>query len=92
MTSADTVASLHGIGNAPVVKVDNSGCLRLSNIGDVPAEIKYADAQATKFTSAARGNVSESCNSVQNADSKCGVQNKEEWCNISETLFHSTQQ
>ena len=57
MTSADTVASLHGIGNAPVVKVDNNGGFRLPNIGDVPADIRYAHAQVTTCIGAAHGNV-----------------------------------
>ncbi len=63
LSGADAVASLHGIGKATVVKVAKKGCFQLC-IGDVHAEIKSVEAQATKFMCAAYGKVAESCNSM----------------------------
>ena len=40
------------------------GCFPLFYIGDVHAEIKYVEAQATKFMCTAYGKVAESCNSM----------------------------
>ena len=57
LSRADAVASLHGIGKATVVKVAKKGCFPLFFIGDVHAEIKYVEAQATKFMCAAYGKV-----------------------------------
>ena len=48
-SGAGAVASLHGIGKATVVNVAKKGCFPLFCIGDVHAEIKYVEAQATKF-------------------------------------------
>ena len=59
LSGADTVASLHGIRKATVVKVAKKGCFQLC-IGDAHAEIKSVEAQATKFMCAAYGNVRES--------------------------------
>ena len=49
LSDAYTEASLHGIGKATVVKVVKKGCFPLFCIGDVHAEIKSVEAQATKF-------------------------------------------
>ena len=49
LSGADEVASLHGIGKATVVKVAKKGCFPLFCVGDVHAEIKYVEAQATEF-------------------------------------------
>ena len=62
LSSADAVASLHGIGKATVVKFAKKGCFPLLCIGDVHAEIISVEAHATKFTCAAYGEVAESCN------------------------------
>ena len=66
LSGADAVrvASCHGITKATVVKVANMGCFPLLCIGDVHAEIKSVEAQATKFMCAAYGKVAESCNSM----------------------------
>ena len=63
LSGAYAVASLHGIGKATVVKVATKGCFPLFCIGDVHAEIKSVEAQATNFMCAADGKVAESCNS-----------------------------
>ena len=63
-SGGDAVASLHGIGKATVVKVAKKGCFPLFCIGDVHAEIKSIEAQATKFMCTAYGKVAESCNSM----------------------------
>ena len=47
ISGADTVASLHGVGKATVIKI------ALSKVGDVKADMKSVQAQATKFTCAA---------------------------------------
>ena len=67
LSGADEVASFHGIGKATVVKVVKKGSFPLFCIGDVHAEIKYVEAQATEFmifVCAAYGNVAESCNTM----------------------------
>ena len=64
LSGADAVASLHGIGKATVVKLAKKGCFPLFCIGDVHAEIKSVEAQATKFMCIAYGKVAESCNSM----------------------------
>ena len=61
---AGAAASLHDIGKATVVKVAEKGCFPLFCIGDVHAEIKSVEAQATKFMCTAYGKVAESCNSM----------------------------
>ncbi len=63
-SGADAVASLHGIRKATVVKVAKKGCFPLFCIGDVHAEIKSVEAQATKVMCAAYGKEAESCNSM----------------------------
>ena len=74
LSGADAVASLHGIGKATVIKVAKKGCFTFFCMGDMHVEIKSVEAQATKFMCAAYGKVAESCNSMQNAGSKCGAQ------------------
>ena len=64
LSGADAVASFHGIGNATVVKVAKKECFPLFCIGDVHAEIKSVEAQATKLMCAAYGKVAESCYSM----------------------------
>ena len=59
LSGADEVASFHGIGKATVVKVAKKGCFTLFCIGDVHAEIKAVEAQATEFMCAAYGKVAE---------------------------------
>ena len=49
LSGSDAVASFRGIVKAAVVKVTKKGCFALFCIGDVPAEIKSVEAQATKF-------------------------------------------
>ena len=64
LSGGDSLASSHRIGKATVVKVATKGCFPLICIGDVHAEIKSIEAQATKFMCAAYGKVAESCNSM----------------------------
>ena len=64
LSGADAEASCHGIGKATVIKVAKKVCFPLFCIGDVHADIKYVEAQATKFMCAACGKVAESCNSM----------------------------
>ena len=64
LSGADEVASFHGIGKATVVNVVKKGCFPLFCIGDVHAEIKSVEAQATEFMCAAYSKVAESCNSM----------------------------
>ncbi|KAG1698341.1 hypothetical protein GQR58_005786 [Nymphon striatum] len=63
-SGADTVASLHGIGKATVIKIAKQGKLSLSEVGDVKADMKSVQAQATKFICAAYGKVADSCTSM----------------------------
>ena len=74
LSGADAVASLHGISKATVDRVDKKGCFPLFCIGDVHAEIKSVEAQATKFMCAAYGKVAESCNSMTECRVKSGAQ------------------
>ena len=87
LSGADAAASLHDIGKATVVKVAKKGCFRLFCICDVHAEIKSVEAQATKF-------IWQGSRVMQLHDRMQGqnvaLKNREEWCIISETLFHST--
>ena len=53
LSTADAVASFHAICKSTVVKVARKGCLPLFCSGDVHAEIKLVEAQATKFIRAA---------------------------------------
>ena len=48
-----------------VVKVANNGGFPIFCIGDVHAEIKSVETQATKFMCAAHGKVAESCISMR---------------------------
>ena len=68
LSGADAVLSFHGIGKATVVKVAQNGCFLPFCIGDVHAEIKYVQAQAT-------GKVAGSCNSMTECRVNiCGAQ------------------
>ena len=49
LSGANTIASLHGIGKATVIKVSKTGRFSLSKVGDVTADIKSVEAQATNF-------------------------------------------
>ena len=49
LSGADTVASLHGIGKATVIKVTKTGRFSLSEVGDVTADMKSVEAQATNL-------------------------------------------
>ena len=59
-----TVTSLHGVGKAIVSKITKKGTLSLSKVGDVKADMKSVQAQATKFICAACGKVAEPCTSM----------------------------
>ena len=61
---ADTVASLHGVGKATVIKITKKGTFSLSKVGDVKADMKSMQAQATEFICAAYGKVAEPCTSM----------------------------
>ena len=64
LSGADTVASLHGIGKATAIKIaKNRGC-QLSDIGNVQAEMKNVEAQATTFICAAYSKGAKSCKSM----------------------------
>ena len=47
ISGADILTSLHGVGKATVIKIAKKGTLSLSNIGDVKADMKSVQAQAT---------------------------------------------
>ena len=64
LSCADTVASLHGIGKATVIKVTKTGRFSLSEVGDVTADMKSVEAQATNFICAAYGKITQSCTSM----------------------------
>ena len=56
------IASLHGIGKTTVVKISKKGLFSLSNnIGDVNADRKSVEAQATTFMFATYGKITEPC-------------------------------
>ena len=55
LSGADTTASLHGIGKGTVLNISKKGGVPLFNIGDVAADIKFVEAQATAFICAAYG-------------------------------------
>ena len=57
LSGADTVVSLHGIGKATVIKVSNTGRFSLSKVGDVTADTKSLEAQATNFICTAYGKI-----------------------------------
>ena len=61
ISGADIVASLHGVGKATVIKIAKKGTLSLSKVGDVNADMKSVQAQATKFMCATYGKVAEPC-------------------------------
>lgn len=64
LSGADTVASLHGIGKATVVRIAKKRGCPLSDIGNVQADMKSVEAQATSFICAAYGKATESCKSM----------------------------
>ena len=64
LSVADTVASLHGLGKTTVVNISKKGLFSLSKVGDVEADMKTVEAQATKFMCAAYGKITESCTSM----------------------------
>ena len=64
ISGADTVASLHGVGKATVIKIAKRGTLSLSKIGDVKGNMKSLQAQATNLICAAYGKVAEPCTSI----------------------------
>ena len=92
LSGADAVASFHGIGQAAVVKVAKKGCFQLFCIDDVHAEIKSVEAHATKFMCAAYGKVAARVMQLHSRmqGQNVALKNREEWCIIRETLFHST--
>ena len=63
-SGADTVVSLHGIGKSTVIKIAKKGTLSLSKVGDVKADIKSVQAQATKFICVRYGKVAEPSTSM----------------------------
>ena len=67
-SGADSVTSLHGVGKATVLKIAKNGILSVSNVGDVKANMKSVQAQASTFKCVAYGKVTESM-------TKC----REEW-------------
>ena len=69
LSGADTVASLHDIGKATVIKVSKTGRFSLSKVGDVTADMKSVEAQATNFICAAYGKITQSCTSM----TECGT-------------------
>ena len=73
LSGADTVASLHGIGKATVIKVTKTGRFSLSEVGDVTADMKSIEAQATNFICAAYGKITQSCTSMTECRAKCGT-------------------
>ena len=92
LSGADTVASLHGIGKATVIRVSKTGRFSLSKVVDVTADTKSVEAQTTNFICAAYGKITQSCSSMTECRVKCGTKNREEWCIISKTLLASTNQ
>jgi len=64
ISGADTVASLHGVGKVTAINIAKKGTLSLSKVGDVKADMKSVQAQATQFICAAYGKVAESCTSM----------------------------
>ena len=71
ISGADIVASLHGVGKATVLKIAKKGILSVSKVGDVKANMKSVQAQASTFKCVAYGKVTEPCTSM----TKC----REEW-------------
>ena len=90
LSGADAVAPLHGICKATVAKVAKKGCFPLFCIGDVQAEIKYVEAHATKFMCACIWQGSSTQLYDRTHGQHVALKNREEWCIINETLFHST--
>jgi len=64
LSGADTVASLHGIGKATVIKVSKTGRFSLSKVGDVTVDMKSVESQATNFICTAYGKITQSCTSM----------------------------
>jgi hypothetical protein len=55
LSGADTVASLHGIGKPTIVNAYKRGKFPLYAIGDVNADLKSVESQATKLICASYG-------------------------------------
>ena len=64
LSGADTVASLHGIGKATVIRISKTGRFSLCKVGDVKADMKSVEAQATNFKCAAHCKITQSCTSM----------------------------
>ena len=64
ISGADSVASLHDVGKATVIKIAKKGTPSLSKFGDVKTDMKSVQAQATKFICASYGKVTEPCTSI----------------------------
>ena len=64
LSGANTIASLHGIGKATVIKISKAGRFSLSKVRDVTADTKSVEAQATNFICAAYGKITQSCSSM----------------------------
>ena len=64
LSGADTIACLHGIGKGTVLKISKKGGVPLFNIGDVAADIKSVEAQATASICAAYGKSTNYCTSM----------------------------
>ena len=62
LSGADTIAALHGIGEAMALKVAKEGQFSLCAIGDIEASIVMS--QTVAFISAAHGKVVESSKSM----------------------------
>ena len=64
LSGADNTASLHDIGKGTVLEISKKGGLPLFNIGDVAADIKSGEAQATAFTCAHMASQHSNCTSM----------------------------
>ena len=64
LSGADTVASLHGTGKATVIRISKTERFSLSKVGDIKADMKSVEAQATNFICAAYGKITQTCTSM----------------------------
>ena len=64
LSGADNTASLHGIGKGTVLEISKKGGVPLFNIGDVAADIKSGEAQATAFICAHMASQHSNCTSM----------------------------
>jgi len=78
LSGAGTVASLHGIGKATVIKVSKTGRFSLSKLGVDKADMKYVEARATNFicATAAYGNKIMYFYDRMQGRLKCGIPNQ----------------